>query len=65
MRSPGDLWEALGDIEGEETAHVLSRLFVSYEQLLQQNPEDKEALNFFRHLDNALNRTIECNLNRR
>jgi len=65
MRTPADLWEALGDIEIEETGHVLSRLFMIYEQLLQKNPQDIEALNFFRHLDNALNRTIECNLNRR
>jgi len=65
MRTPGELWEALGDIDGEETGHVLSRLFVFYEQLLQQDSRDKEALNFFRHLDNALSQTTQCNLNRR
>ena len=65
MRSLGDLWEALGAIEEEETGHVLSRLFVMYEQLLTKNAKDQEALNFFRNLDTALTLTAECNLNRR
>jgi len=65
MRNPSDLWEALGDIDGEEPGHVLSRLFVIYEHQLQINSQDKEALHFFRNLDIALTRTVECNLNRR
>jgi hypothetical protein len=68
MRSPNQLWEALGDIDPDETGHVLTRLFVMYEQLLQNNPDDpkgKEASNFFKNLDIALTQTDECNLNRR
>lgn len=65
MRNPNDLWEAIGDIDEEETGHVLTRLFVMYEQLLDNNSKDKEALNFFRNLDTALTLTAECNLNRR
>jgi hypothetical protein len=71
MRSPNQLWEAMGDIDPDETGHVLTRLFVMYEQLLQNNPDNpddhkgKEALNFFKNLDIALTQTGECNLNRR
>lgn len=68
MRRPNQLWEAIGDIDPEETGHVLTRLFVMYEQLLQNNPDDHkglEALNFFKNLDIALTQTGECNLNRR
>jgi len=65
MRTPNDLWEALGAIDEEETGHVLTKLFVMYEQLLETNPQDQEALTFFRNLDNALTQTTECNLNRR
>lgn len=65
MRSTGDLWEALGSINEEETGHVLSRLFVVYEQLLDHDPQNKEAAAFFRNLDNVLSQTEECNLNRR
>ncbi len=68
MRSPNQLWEAIGDIDPDETGHVLTRLFVIYEQLLQKypdNPKGKEALSFFKNLDNALTQTGECNLNRR
>jgi hypothetical protein len=68
MRSPNQLWEAIGDIDPDETSHVLTRLFVMYEQLLQNNPDDpkgQEAANFFKNLDIALTQTGECNLNRR
>lgn len=65
MRNTNELWEALGGVDEEETAHVLTRLFTMYEQLLANDPKDKEALNFFRNLDNALTLTNECNLNRR
>ena len=65
MRNPSDLWAALGDVDAEETGHVLTRLFAVYEKLLLSNAQDIEALNFFRNLDNALTRTAECNLNRR
>jgi hypothetical protein len=65
MRSPNDLWEAIGAIDEEESYHLLSRLFDMYEQLLQKDPESKEAFLFFRNLDTALTITTECNLNRR
>ncbi|MGB3210790.1 MAG: hypothetical protein WBB19_08830 [Desulforhopalus sp.] len=65
MRSPSDLWEAIGTVGEEDTGHVLTRLFTTYEKQLQHNPEDREALSFFRNLDNALTQTVECNLNRR
>ena len=65
MRSPTDIWEALGSIAEEEMGHVLTKLFAMYEQLLEQEPDNKEALKFFQNLDNALILTSECNLNRR
>ena len=65
MKNLSELWEALGAVEEEDTGHVLTRLFVMYEQLLVNNPEDKEALNFFKNLDAALTLTAACNLNRR
>ena len=65
MRNSSELWEAMGAVAEEETGHVLTRLFVIYEQLLANNPEDKEALNFFRNLDITLVQTETCNLNRR
>ncbi len=65
MRSLGELWEALGAVEEEETGHVLTRMFAMYEQLLASNPEDKEARKFFKKLDTALTMTAACNLNRR
>ena len=65
MRSQSELWEALGDVEEEETGHVLTRLFVSYEAMLTNDKENEEAQRFFRKLDNALAQTEECNLNRR
>jgi len=65
MRSPNDLWEALGCIDEEESHHVLTRLFAMYEQIVASEPDNKEALKFFQNLDNALTLTEECNLNRR
>lgn len=65
MRSPNDLWEAIGAIDEEETRHVLTRLYDKYEQLLARDPNSGEALRFFQNLDNALSQTTECNLNRR
>jgi len=65
MRSPNDLWEALGSIDEEETHQVITKLFTMYEQLIELEPENQEALRFFQNLDNALALTQECNLNRR
>lgn len=65
MRNPNDLWEALGNIEIDESQNVLTKLFVMYEEILKKDPENEPANIFFRHLDLALTLTDECNLNRR
>ncbi len=65
MRSPNDLWEALGNIEMEESQNLMTKLFVMYEEVLQKDPENESARHFFKNLDLALTLTDECNLNRR
>lgn len=65
MRTPGELWEALGDVEELELRQVLTRLFVSYEDLLKRDPDSPLASQFFKKLDLALAETDGCNLNRR
>ena len=60
-----DLWDTLGSLPEDETAHVITRLFVLYEARLQQNPDDQEALHFFSNLDLAITQTSQCNSNRR
>ena len=65
MKSPDDIWGELGELPEEELMHVLTKLFYLYEDSLKKNPENLEALNFFRNLDNALSLTSRCNLNRR
>ena len=64
-RSRGDLWEGIGCLEEDECRQLLTRLFVYYEKLLARDPENLEAMNFFRNLDTLLRQTTECNLNRR
>lgn len=63
--NPNDLWEAIGSIDEEELPHVLTRLFTSYEEILQRDPESLEARGFFQKLASAIALTSECNLNRR
>jgi len=63
--NPSDLWEEIGSIDEEELPHVLTKLFISYEELLSRDPESLEAKTFFRHLANAISQTSQCNLNRR
>ena len=65
MRSPNDLWEAMGSLAEEENAHVLTKLFTLYEELLAKNPGDENALLFFRNLDISISLSANCNLNRR
>ena len=65
MRSRSELWEAVGSIEEEELQHVLTKLFMMYEELAERDPENPEADNFFLRLDNAITQSEECNLNRR
>ena len=64
-RSAGSLWEAIGELEEHEVIQVLTRLFTTYEQKLEQNPDDKEAQRFMINLKAALSQVSECNLNRR
>ena len=63
--SSNEVWEKIGDIPDDEVIHVLTKLFLVYEELVKQNPENQEALNFFKYLDNAIEQTNQCNLNRR
>ncbi len=65
MRSPNDLWEAIGSLAEEENAHVITKLFAMYEELLTKDPEDENALLFFRNLDTSISLSANCNLNRR
>ncbi len=65
MRSPNELWEALGEVDDEEAQHVLTKLFTMYEQMLSQDGPTEETKRFFQNLDNAIELTQECNLNRR
>lgn len=65
METPHETWEALGEVPEEELLHVITKLFFAYEEQLKRNPEDPEALHFFRRLGTALEQTSQCNLNRR
>lgn len=65
MRTPNELWEALGEVSEEESQHVLTKLFAMYEQLLEQNGPTEETDRFFQCLDNAIDLSQDCNLNRR
>jgi len=65
MTNTNDLWEQLGDIDHDDTPHVLTKLFTIYEEKLQLNPDDKAVIDFFKHLSQTLTQVNECNLNRR
>ncbi|MCK5226764.1 MAG: hypothetical protein KAJ60_08750 [Desulfobulbaceae bacterium] len=65
MKTPDDVWNDLGELPDDEVMHAVTKLFTIYEDQLKNAPGNKEALNFFRNLDNALTQTSECNLNRR
>jgi hypothetical protein len=65
MVDPNDLWESLGSLNDDEPFHVLTRLYSTYEVLLQNDQNNKEAQIFFRNLSNAIDFCTECNLNRR
>jgi len=65
MINTNDLWEALGDLEEEDVPHVLTKLFILYEERLSRNPDDTTTILFFQHLSQAVAQTSECNLNRR
>ncbi len=61
----GDLWESIGGLSDDEPVHVLTRLYSTYEILLQSDKNNKEAQRFFQNLSNAIEFCVECNLNRR
>jgi hypothetical protein len=65
MKSPNDIWADLGELPDEEVIHMMTKLFAIYEEKLKIKPEDLEAMNFFRNLDNSISQTSQCNLNRR
>jgi hypothetical protein len=65
VKTVDELWTDIGSLSGDETLHVLTRLFALYEKRLQQEPGDPVALEFFRHLDLAVDQVSQCNSNRR
>jgi len=60
-----DLWEKIGALDEMDLASVLAKIFITYEDKLQKNPEDRDALQFFRALQQVVDQVSECNLNRR
>jgi len=65
MKTPDDIWEDIGSLAEDEPLHVLTKLLTVYDQILKNDPQSVEAVNFFQHLDNAVTQTSQCNLNRR
>ena len=65
MKSPNDIWADLGELPEEEVILIMTKLFAIYEDTLKNQPADQEALNFFKNLENSINQTSQCNLNRR
>lgn len=65
MKTPDDIWDDIGSLSEAELFHVMTKLYAIYEAQLKQNPTDEESLNFFKHLDNTISQTAECNSNRR
>lgn len=65
MKSLEDIWDDIGSLADDELSHVIARLYTTYEERLKRKPKDEEALNFFRHLYNAIQQSTICNLNRR
>jgi len=60
-----DLWEKIGALDEMDLASVLAKIFVTYEEKLIKNPDDSDALQFFRTLQQVVDQVGECNLNRR
>lgn len=60
-----DLWEELATLDGEDAQHILTRLFVAYEEERTNNPDSEHCRLFFQKLSTAFEQTSECNLNRR
>ncbi len=60
-----ELWEKIGALDEVDLANVIARLFTTYEMKLQNNPNHREALQFFNTLEQVVEQVEECNLNRR
>lgn len=65
MSSSNKIWETLGELDPEDFQHLIHNLFVIYEEMLQNDPENQEALKFFDRLQAAIDKTDSCNANRR
>ena len=65
MNLSDGIWDKLGELEEDEALHVLTKLFATYEAQYQNNPNDNQANAFFNNLNNAIEQTAQCNLNRR
>ena len=65
MKDPNDIWAELGELPDEELIHVVTKLFMTYEEQYNKDSQNREALHFFRNLDNSISQTSQCNLNRR
>lgn len=59
------IWEDLGELEGDDAIHVLTKLFETYESQYTLKPDDVAGHTFFKNLDIAIGLTRDCNLNRR
>lgn len=65
MKSSIDIWEDIGSLSEDELLHVMTKLFALYEAEFEKDSTNKESLNFFKNLDNAITQTSQCNSNRR
>ncbi len=62
MNLSDGIWDKLGEINEDETLHVLTKLFITYETQHKVDPDNVEAHNFFKNLDSAIEQTTQCNL---
>lgn len=60
-----DLWEKIGALDEMDLANVIAKIFATYEEKLLINQDDRDALQFFRTLQQVVDQVDECNLNRR
>lgn len=60
-----DLWEKIGTLDEMDLASVIAKIFAIYEEKLLNNPDDRDAVQFFRALQQVVDQVSECNLNRR
>ena len=65
MKTPDELWNDLGEVAEEEIIHVVTKLFMTYEDQIKKDPHNLEAIHFFKNLANSIEQTTQCNLNRR